>query len=249
MGKIVAIGGGENGRPGYAYETGPFDKEILALTDTQKPSFLFIGFAQEFSEGYYNVMKKIYNGMHGCETDYLTDDDILDAKTVESKLEKAAIIYVGGGSTLKLMTKLRKYKIDEMLRKAYANNKVLCGVSAGAICWCDFGNSNSRKLTSESNQVIKVTGLGLIHVLMCPHFNADVNRQESMPKMMKSTYKIPAIALDNGAALEINDNKYRILISIEGAKARKCYWKNGKYIINDMQVGIYQSIQSLYTKD
>lgn len=245
----MAIGGGENGRPGYEYETGPFDKEIMALTNIKKPPFLFIGFAQEFSESYYNVMKNIYYGMYGCETDYLTDDDIVDIKTTASKIEKAAIIYVGGGNTLKLMTILKKYKIDEMLKKAYANNKVLCGVSAGAICWCDFGNSNSRKFIHKSNQLIRVTGLGLIHVLMCPHFDADINRQESMPQMMKSTYKITAIALDNGAALEINDNKYRILTSIEGAKAKKCYWKNGKYIINDMQLGIYQDIQSLYTKD
>ena len=35
--RIVAIGGGENGRPGTAYETGPFDREILSLTASGGP--------------------------------------------------------------------------------------------------------------------------------------------------------------------------------------------------------------------
>ena len=36
--RIVAIGGGENGRPGTAYETGPFDREILSLTGKRDPT-------------------------------------------------------------------------------------------------------------------------------------------------------------------------------------------------------------------
>lgn len=43
MGKIVAIGGGENGHHNTKYETAPFDKEIIRLTGKQNPNFLFIG--------------------------------------------------------------------------------------------------------------------------------------------------------------------------------------------------------------
>lgn len=46
MGKIVAIGGGENGRGEHPYETGPFDREIVRLTGKDDPNFLFIGLAQ-----------------------------------------------------------------------------------------------------------------------------------------------------------------------------------------------------------
>ena len=249
MGRIVAIGGGENGRPGYEYETGAFDREIVALTNKKRPIFLFVGLASNDSEGYFDVMKNIYNNMYGCETEHLTEDDIKTEQTALRKIEKADIIYVGGGNTLRLMTLLRKFRIDEMLKNAYASNKVLCGVSAGAICWCNFGNSDSRKFSSGSNQLIKVRGLGLIHVLMCPHFNIEINRQEDLARMMRSTNKIPAIALDNGAALEINNDKYRVLISIEGAKAQKCYWKNGEYLLQVLQPNVYHDIESLYTKN
>ena len=48
--KIVAIGGGENGRKlkdgNFAkYETGPMDEEIVRLTGKEHPNFLFLGHA------------------------------------------------------------------------------------------------------------------------------------------------------------------------------------------------------------
>ena len=42
-------------------------------------------------------------------------------------------------------------------------------------------------------------------------------------------YRVPAIGLDN-AALEIIDDKYRILTNDNNSAAQKCYWKNGEYI-------------------
>jgi len=246
MGKIVAIGGGENGRPGTAYETGAFDREIISMTGKKHPRFLFIGLAQVYAEGYYNVMCNIYHGMYGCETAHLMAQDIRDPQIASAKIASADIIYVGGGNTLRLMTLLRKYNIDKLLAAAYANEKILCGVSAGAICWCDFGNSDSRKFTSGSDQLIRVKGLGLVHVLMCPHFDAEIKRQTDLPRMMKTTYRIPAIALENGAALVINEDKFKIMTSIEGAKARKCYWKNGEYLSHVMQDDIFDSLDSLY---
>ena len=147
------------------------------------------------------------------------------------------------------MTLLRKHKIDLLLKKAYESGKVLCGVSAGAICWCDYGNSDSRRFTSGSDQFIKVKGLGFINVLMCPHFNKENNRQKDLPRMMKLTHKIPAIALDDGAALEIVDNEFRIITSIQDAKARKCFWKNGEYISKILEQNVYENIEKLYKKE
>lgn len=246
MGKIVAIGGGENGRPGTNYETGAFDREIVAMAGGEHPRFLFIGLANVYAEGYYNVMRNIYHGMYGCATAHLTADDVKDPQAASSKIANADIIYVGGGNTLRLMTLLRRHRVDEMLAAAYENNTVLCGVSAGAICWCDFGNSDSRKFTSGSDRLIRVKGLGFIHVLLCPHFDAEIKRQADLPRMMKTTYRIPAIALENGAALVVNDDQFKIMTSIEGARARKCHWKNGEYVAQVMQDGIFEDLKYLY---
>ncbi len=49
-------------------------------------------------------------------------------------------------------------------------------------------------------------------------------------QMMKRTYKIPAVQLDN-SALEVVDDTYRVLTTGEKpCCGKKCYWKNGEYI-------------------
>ena len=248
MGKIVAIGGGENGHHNTKYETAPFDKEIIRLTGKAKPNFLFIGLANKYPDYYFEVMDGIYNGMYGCSTDYLRYEEIKDKNIKSYKIKKADIIYVGGGNTYKLMRLFKLYGIDEMLIEAYNKDKVLCGVSAGAICWCDYGNSDSRKISSKSNQMIRVSGLGLIKVLFAPHIVKEPNRIESVKQMMKRTYKIPAVQLDN-AALEIIDNKYTILTIDDNSVAEKCFWKKGEYITENIIFNKFRSIEELYEKN
>lgn len=247
MGKILAIGGGENGHHNTKYETAPFDKEIIRLTGKQNPNFLFIGFANKYPDYYFKVMDGIYNGMYGCKTDYLRYEEIKDKEITNKKIKNADIIYVGGGNTYKLMRLFKLYGIDEMLVNAYNDGKVLCGVSAGAICWCDYGNSDSRVISSNSNQMIRVTGLGLINVLFAPHIVKEPNRTKSVKQMMKRTYKIPAVQLDN-AALEIVDDKFRVLTIDNNSVAEKCYWKNGKYITQNIVSNELKHISELYER-
>ncbi|MGN0459022.1 MAG: Type 1 glutamine amidotransferase-like domain-containing protein [Eubacterium sp.] len=247
MGKIVAIGGGENGHHNTKYETATFDKEIIRLTGKTKPNFLFIGLANNYPDYYFEIMDGIYNGMYGCPTDYLRYKEIKDKNITSSKIKKADIIYVGGGNTYKLMRLFKLYGIDKMLVEAYNEDKVLCGVSAGGICWCDYGNSDSRAISSNSSQIIRVAGLGLINVLFAPHIVKEPDRIKSVRQMMKRTYKIPAVQLDN-AALEVVDNQYRILTIDDNSVAEKCYWKNGKYITQNIISNEFRSIEELYER-
>ena len=59
--------------------------------------------------------------------------------------------------------------------------------------------------------------------------NAPVIRGVFCNYISIMVYRVPAIGLDN-AALEIIDDKYRILTNDNNSAAQKCYWKNGKYI-------------------
>lgn len=247
MGKIVAIGGGENGHHKTKYETAEFDKEIIALTGKTKPNFLFVGLANKYPDYYFEVMNGIYRKMYHCNTEYLKYEDIFSEDVTYNKIKNADIIYVGGGNTYKLMTLFRRYKIDTMLSEAYNSNKVLCGVSAGAICWCDYGNSDSRKISSASDKLIRVSGLGFIPVLFCPHYNKEPFRQDDLMTMMKRTYRIPAIALDN-AALEVVDNKFRIIKLSSGAVAKKCFWKKNEYHQEDINADCFIDLSTLIYK-
>ena len=251
MGKIVAIGGGENGRGEHPYETGPFDREIVRLTGKDDPNFLFIGLANSFADSYYATMCDIFHGRLGCtHTDHLTEADLRDPDTLRRKMEWADFIYVGGGNTLRLMTLLRRCGGDRLLDEAYKRGTVLSGVSAGGICWCSCGNSDSRKFTSGSDQLIKVTGLGYLPVLFCPHYDAEPLRQTDLPRMMRRVHGMPAIALDNGAALEVVDGQWRLLTSLPGARGQKCFWKDGTWHQQLLPAdGVFRPLKELLTRN
>ena len=235
MGKIVALGGGEIGRPGYHVETTKIDKEIIKLTGKKNPRLLFIPTASSDSEGYVKVVREHFGKRLGCKvgTLLLTKEKLTYAN-IEKRILSADIIYVGGGNTLKMMTLWRKSGVDKALEKAYKKGIVLSGLSAGAICWFNYGNSDSRKFTNESNQLIKVKGLGFINALNCPHFNTEKHREADLKRMMKITSGV-AIALDECAAIEVVDNWYRIITSKPKAKAYKIYWKSGKYFKEEIE--------------
>lgn len=229
MGKIIAIGGGENGRPGFDYETEEIDKEIIRLTGKEICNVLFIPTASLDSDKYVTCMRNIFEQKLKCSmtTLELTKRNYLEAE-LRDVILSADAIYVGGGNTQNMISIWEEKGVDKILHEAYDKGIVLAGLSAGSICWFKYGNSDSLKFEDGSTKLIKVKGINLINALNCPHYNIEENRKESLKEMMKET-ELVAIALDNCAALEIVDDKYRIITSNAIAKAYKTYWKDGIY--------------------
>ena len=226
--KIVAIGGGEIGRPGFPIETTKIDKEIITLTGKKNPRLLFIPTASSDSESYYKVVKKHFGKRLGCKTDvlYLIKEK-LSKKQIEERIFNSDIIYVGGGNTAKLMKVWRKAGLDKILKKAGEKGIVLLGISAGAICWCRYGISDSRRFKNPNAPLFRVSGLGFVNVLYCPHYDTEPHRKAGLKDMMKKTPGV-SVALENCCALEIIDDKYRIINSKKTARAHRIYWKKGR---------------------
>jgi len=248
--KIVAIGGGEIGRPGYPVETTQIDKEIIKLTGKKTPKFLFIPTASSDSELYYKTVEKHFGKNLGCKTDvlYLIKNNP-NKKEIKNKILKSDIIYVGGGNTLKMMQIWKKTGTDKILIKAYQKGIVMSGLSAGSICWFKYGNSDSRKFSNPNADLIKVKGLGLINALHCPHYDVEAYRKDDLKKMMEKTPGV-AIAMDNCCAIEIIDDKFRIINSKKLANAYKIYWEKNKYYekLIDKEKGL-KSLNHLLKKE
>ena len=116
MGKFMLIGGGDVGRGRTNYETGLIDLEVVKMTQKDNPNFLFVGLASNFSDSYYDTMKKIYQEL-GCTCSYLKKKNILNnPDIVKNKIKMADIIYFCGGDTIKLVNDLKEYGIDSLLK-------------------------------------------------------------------------------------------------------------------------------------
>lgn len=216
------------GRPGTKEETVPIDQEIISLSGKRHPKILFIPTASKDSNGYVDVFTKYYSKL-GATVDVLR---IIGADFTRADLEKkimgADIVYVGGGNTLQMMRKWRKAGIDSLLKKAHSKGVIMCGLSAGSVCWFREGHSDSLRMANPKLPYVKVRGLNLIPALHCPHYDAESARQASLKKIMKTTGGV-AIALDNCCAMVVAGKTYRIIRSKKTAKAHKFYWKGGRY--------------------
>ncbi|MEI6580847.1 MAG: Type 1 glutamine amidotransferase-like domain-containing protein [bacterium] len=248
MGKIIALGGGEIGRPGTKVETMSIDKEIIKLSGKKNPLLLFIPTASGDSESYYEVVKKHFGVRLKCRTDVLYLIKEKNSKEdIRKKILKADIIYVGGGNTLKMMKVWRKLGLDKILEEAYKNNIVLSGISAGAICWFKYGNSDSLVFSNKNAGMIRVKGLDFVDGLFCPHYDIEKKRKSELKRVMKNT-KGFALALDNCMAIEIVDDKFRFISSKSTANAYITHWENGKYIETVIKKKPFSPVSTLFVQ-
>ena len=74
----------------------------------------------------------------------------------------------------------RVHGVDAALREAWEAGVVLCGGSAGSLCWFECGTTDSY----DKNQLHPLRdGLGLLPYSHCPHYNAeDQRRPVSSPR-------------------------------------------------------------------
>ena len=206
--KVVIIGGGEIGRKGTEYETKKIDKEIVSLTNKESPNFLFIGFANvNHIESYFRVIKRNSRNL-GCICKTILKKQLDDRELILERFKNADIIYMGGGNTLELMRILKKYDMISLIEEAYNSGKVICGLSAGAIAICKYGCSDSRKY--KEFKLTRVTGIGLVNLLVCPHYNLD-GREQELERIMQRTKKIKGVGLKNLQALRIIDSDISVI--------------------------------------
>ncbi len=250
MGKIIAIGG-ENIEKGDYQKYGPeieiagIDKEIIRLTGKKNPRILFIPTASSNSERYIKVFEEWFQKLN-CKTDSLILDNKSRKKDFEEKIMSADAIYVGGGNTLKMMTIWRKLGVDKTLIKAFEKGIVLSGLSAGGICWFSYGHSDSRMFTSKKGipwPFIKVKGLGLFPFVFCPHYHFE-KREKDFARLIMRDGGI-GLGVDNRAAIEIVDDKFRILKINSRGKAYLVKKIKGKIVEKELKNEDFELLSNL----
>ncbi len=257
--KLVAIGGGENGRQlsdgtYTTYDTKAIDQEIIRLTGKDKPNFLFINHAMSFSidiqESYYQTMKKIYGDLFGCNCKDLKTSELENIDLVKEKIAWADIIYEGGGDTKSMIELWKKTGFDHILYDAYNDGKVISGISAGAVCYFKSCNSDLEDENSKEFEIVEC--LDWFNAFITPHCDEE-GRLESTKKQLNEN-KLIGIMLSNRSAIEIVDNKYRILTDNNGSINKpfvlKAYWDDNVYKEKILPESIeYDSLDNLFARD
>jgi peptidase E len=105
------------------------------------------------------------------------------------------VIYVGGGSMSNLLAIWRVHKLDEILYEAWRRGIILCGISAGSMCWFRAG------VTKSHGEPRVVSGLGFLPYSNSVHWSSEPERRITFRKAIAEQELPPGFGVDDGTAL------------------------------------------------
>ncbi len=229
MGRIVAIGGMSKDMESI----NQINSQIISLSGITNPRLLYMPTANKDHEWYSNYIKDYFENNFGCKVNVMkliTEE--LKQETIREQILSSDIIFVEGGNSFLLLDTWGKYNVDVYLKEAYDKNILLSGISAGAICWFNYGHSSSLKYSNPDNwEFTLIKGLSFIDAFVCPHFN-ETGREESFTNILKNsmTEGTVGIGIDNDCALAILDKEFKVISENDGAMFHK-FWKSNDEIL------------------
>ena len=207
LGQIIAIGGGGFGRNPRQNK---IEKYILDQSGNKSPNIVFIPTASAEDKGYIVNFYSCFSKLQ-CKPSHL--NFFQRTPRLDSIVNKADIIYVGGGNTKSMLAVWREWKLDKLLKKAYHNGKILCGVSAGAICWFEQGITDSW-----ANSLNVLECLGYTKGNCCPHYDEEPERKPSLSNFISNGEISDCFAIDGGCALHLKNDQVFKSISLKNGK-------------------------------
>ena len=211
--KLIAIGGGSLAEKA----TLDIDRRVAELAKKhagdKRAVGVFIGTASHDSMPYFNTFRKTYTGEFDIKADcVLSVYGEMNDEKIRSKFQKADMLYIGGGDTLFMLDYWKKKGIYDLVLDAYERGVVVCGLSAGAICWFEkmYTDSDSFK---DGGKYHICDGIGKIGGLFCPHYD---DRKEDFGEATEN-YSGLIWQVENNAALEFTDEKFSGFLSSGGS--------------------------------
>jgi dipeptidase E len=122
-------------------------------------------------------------------------------------------IYVGGGSLLNLLAIWRAHALDALLMESLEAGILICGQSAGAMCWFE------QAITRSSGAPATAPGLGVLPGSACVHYGSDPDRRALFRRAVGSGEIPPGIGLEDQTAALYDDGQLVETVSArEGAR-------------------------------
>jgi peptidase E len=211
--QIVAFGGG-----GFSMEAGnplldDYVLELAAAAACERPKVCFMPTASGDADHYIVRFYRHFPASR-CEPSHVslfrrdcgTDD-------VRAHLLGQDLIYVGGGSVVCLMGVLRAHGLDVALREAWEAGVVLCGLSAGSLCWFE------EAMTGYHGNSRPVQGIGLLAGSNSVHYDKEAHRRPAYHLAIAGGMP-GGYAVEDGAALHFEgDSLARVVSSRPAARA------------------------------
>jgi peptidase E len=184
-------GGGFGSRPGDP----ELDRYVLEVADVPVPRICLLPTASGDPQDQIERFHRAYHELP-CEPTHISLFR-LGSRPVDLRelMLGQDVIYVGGGSMLNLLAIWRAHGLDRILREAWQRGIVLCGISAGSMCWF------TRGVTKSFGAPRAVPGLGLLPTSNSVHYHAEPERRPCFHGAVRSGMAPAGYGVDDGVAL------------------------------------------------
>jgi dipeptidase E len=204
--QIVALGGG-----GFSMEKdgSMLDDYVLSLTNAVRPRVCFLPTASGDADHY--VVRFYRRFSTYCEASHISlfrrdQGGAGVEEDLASHLLSQDLIYVGGGNVVSMLGVWRAHGLDDILRQAWREGVVLCGPSAGSLCWFD------EALSAFHGPPRRVRGLGLLPYSNCVHYDAEPARRAEYHSLVGEGMR-RGFAADDGVGLHFHDTRLARVVS------------------------------------
>jgi peptidase E len=186
------MGGG-----GFGHPPGDpaLDEYLLGLAETATPRICLLPTASGDPEEQIRRFYSAYRHLP-CEPSHLSLFRLgTDPVDLRELILGQDIVYVGGGSLLNLLAIWRAHELDAVLREAWEGGVVLCGISAGSMCWFQAG------VTKSFGTPRAVGALGFLRGSNSVHHHSEPERAPCFREAVAARSVPPGYAVDDGVGL------------------------------------------------
>jgi dipeptidase E len=185
------------------------DDYVLSLSAAPRPRICFLPTASGDADHY--VVRFYRRFAPACDASHVSlfrrdqgtggvEDDL------ERHLLAQHVIYVGGGNVVSMLGAWRAHGLDGVLRKAWRKGVVLCGPSAGSLCWF------REALSAFHGAPRSVRGLGLLPYSNCVHYDAEPARRAEYHRFVGAGMR-SGFAAEDGVALHFRGTRLHAVVS------------------------------------
>ena len=177
--------------------------------DNKKVAFIPTASLHEGYTGYVGSARKLFKKLGASVTEI--DISTEAYSTIQAVFEDADVIYFTGGNSFFLMDQLRKTETDELLKKEWANGKLMIGESAGAIIcaptiqYIEQMDEKPEDYSQEDNE-----GLDLIDFYVLPHY-LTAPFKKITERIMAEFSDLNICAINNHQAIIVNDEGSKVI--------------------------------------
>ena len=102
--------------------------------------------------------------------------------------------------------------IDTLIKDAYEKGVILCGLSAGAVCWFDTAYTDYDMMRGESSEYKLLPALGYLRGVACPHYD-ERPEFDSVARNFSPAYAIgndSFVVFEDGEPIKYEGNARRL---------------------------------------